>query len=152
MHILDFMYMLCICCLTRHILQICSYFQVQALLHTLLLLTYAKHGRHWRMYLTLLVGHKKYPGEQHVCCWPFKGRQLQKSNSQDMVIDQSPAIHNGGFRLRINNVWFCKVLFHFTFVSQNNQARKQHNCAFVPVLEEYKGRRRPGCIYLYTSC
>jgi hypothetical protein len=47
------------------------------------------------------------------------------------------------------HVWFCKVLFPFSFVSQNNLARKQHDCAFVSVLEEYKGRRRPGSIYLH---
>ena len=53
--------------------------------------------------------------------------------------------------LQIENmhVWFCKVLFPFSFVSQNNLARKQHDCAFVSVLEEYKGRRRPGSIYLH---
>ena len=36
-----------------------------------------------------------------------------------------PAIDKGGFQLRIDNVWFCKVLF--SFVSQNDQARKQHD-------------------------
>ena len=55
----------------------------------------------------------------------------------------------GGFQLRIDNVWFCKVLFLFSFVSQNDLARKRHDCAFVSVLEEYKGRRRPGSIYLH---
>jgi hypothetical protein len=99
------------------------------------------------MYSTLLIGHKKYPGEQRVCCWPFKGRQLQKSNRQDMVMVRPPGIDKGGFQLRMDNVWFCKVLFLFSFVSQNDLARKQHDCAFVSVLEEYKGRRRPGYIY-----
>jgi len=102
------------------------------------------------MYSTLLIGHKKYPGEQRVCCWPFKDRQLQKSNRQDMVMVRPPGIDKGGFQLRIGNVWFCKVLFLFSFVSQNDQKRQQHDCAFVSVLEEYKGRRRPGCMYLHT--
>jgi hypothetical protein len=102
------------------------------------------------MYSTLLIGHKKYPGEQRVCCWPFKGRQLQKSNRQDMVMVRPPGIDKGGFQLRIDNVWFCKVMFLFSFVSQNDQKRQQHDCAFVSVLEEYKGRRRPGCMYLHT--
>ena len=113
----------------------------------------AKHAGHLRMYSTLLIGHKKYAGEQRVCCWPFKGRQLQKSNSQDMVMVRRvrpPGIDKVGFQLRIDNVWFCKVLFLFSFVSQNDQARKLHDCAFVSALEEYKGRRRPGCIYLYS--
>lgn len=125
-------------------------FQVRALLDTLQLLPSAKNGGHLRMYSTLLIGHKKYPGEQRVCCWPFKGRQLQKSNRQDMVMVRPPGIDKGGFQLRIDNVWFCKVLFLFSFVSQNDQKRQQHDCAFVSVLEEYKGRRRPGCMYLHT--
>ena len=83
------------------------------------------------MYSTLLIEHKNYPGEQRVCCWPFKGRQLQKSNSQDMVMVQPPGINKGGFQLRIDNVWFCKVLFLFSFVSQNDQARKQHDYANI---------------------
>ena len=48
-----------------------------------------------------------------------------------------PGIDKGGFQLRINNVWFCKVLFLFSFVSQNDEERKQHDCAFVSVLEEH---------------
>ena len=39
---------------------------------------------------------------------------------------QPPGIDKGGFQLRIDNVWFCKVLFLFSFVSQNHLARKQH--------------------------
>ena len=126
-----------------------AYFQVRVLLDTLQLLPSAKHAGHLRMYSTLLIGHKKYAGEQRVCCWPFKGRQLQKSNSQDMVMVRPPGINKGGFQLRINNVWFCKVFFLFSFVSQNDLARKQHDCAFVSVLEEYKGTRRQGIIYLH---
>ena len=46
----------------------------------------------------------------------------------------------------MDNVWFCKVLLLFSFVSNNDNGRKQHDCAFVSVLEEYTGRRRPGDI------
>jgi hypothetical protein len=66
-----------------------------------------------------------------------------------MVMVRPPGIDKGAFQLRIDNVWFCKVLFLFSFVSQNDLARKRHDCAFVSVLEEYKGRRRPGSIYLH---
>ena len=78
--------------------------------------------------------------------------QLQKSNCQDMVMVRPPDISKGGFHLRIVNVLFCKVLFIFSFVLQNDLARKQHDCAFVSVLEEYKGRRRLGSEYLHTFC
>jgi hypothetical protein len=53
----------------------------------------------------------------------FKGRQLQKSNRQDMVMVLPPGIDKGGFQLRIDNVWFCKVLFLFSFVSQNDKKK-----------------------------
>ena len=66
------------------------------------------------MFSTLLIGHTKYPGEQRVSFWPFKTKQLQKSNRQDMVFVQPPGIRKGDFRLSMDSVWFCKVLFHFT--------------------------------------
>ena len=89
------------------------------------------------MYSTLLtrIGHKKYPGEQPVCCWPFKSRQLQESNRLDMVMVWPPGIDKGGFQLRIDYVWFSKVLFLFSFVSQNDQARKQHHCPLRNIRE-----------------
>ena len=46
-----------------------------------------------------------------------------------MAMVWPPGIDKGGFQLRIDNVWLCKVLFHFSFVSQSDQARKQYNCA-----------------------
>ena len=117
-HVLALIYIQCIWTIQWHILHIFAYFQVRAewraLCDTLKLLQSAKHGGHLRMYSTLLIGHKNYPGEQRVCCWPFKGRQLQKSNSQDMVMVRPPGIDKGGFQLRIDNVWFCKVLFLFS--------------------------------------
>ena len=68
---------------------------VEALLDTLQLLPSAKHCGHLRMYSTLLKGHKTYPGEQRACFWPFEGRQLQKSNRQDMVMVRPPGIDKG---------------------------------------------------------
>lgn len=101
------------------------------------------------MYSTLLIGHKTYAGEQRVASWPFKGKTLQKSNRQDLVFARPPGIDKGGFQLRIDNVWFCRVLFLFSFESRNDHGIKRHDCAFVSVLEEYNGWRRPGCIYMH---
>lgn len=107
----------------------------------------AKSSGHLRMFSTLLIGHKKYAGEQRVSSWPFKTKQLQGSNRQDMVFVRPPGICKGDFRLSIDSVWFCKVLFLFSFESANDQGRKKHDCAFVSVLEEYTGSRRPGFIF-----
>jgi len=101
------------------------------------------------MYSTLLIGHRIYAGEQRVACWPFKGKTLQKSNRQDLVFARPAGIDKGGFQLRIDNIWFCRVLFLFSFESRNHQGIKRHDCAFVSLLEEYRGRRRPGCIYMH---
>ena len=98
------------------------------------------------MFSTLLIGHKKYAGEQRVSCWPFKTKQLQKSNRQDMVFVRPPGIRKGEFRLSMDSVWYCKILFLFSFESASDHGSKQHDCAFVSVLEEYTGSRRPGCI------
>ncbi len=127
-----------------------AYFQVRALLDTLQLLQDAKNGGHLRVYSTLLIGYKKYSGEQRVCSRPFKGRQLQKSIRQDMVMVRPPGID------KVVSSWWstmfgsARCCSFFFLVSQNDLAREQHDCAFVSVLEEYKGRRRPGSIYLQT--
>jgi len=48
----------------------------------------------------------------------------------------------------MDHIWFCKVLMLFSFVSKDYTGSKQHDCAYVSVLvlDEYKGRRRPGGI------
>lgn len=130
---------------------VCIY-QVRGLLDTLQLLESAEGEGHLRMYSTLLIGHKKYAGEQRVACWPFKGKTLQKSNRQDLVFARPPGIDKGGFQLRIDNVWFCRVLFLFSMESRNDQGIKRHDCAFVSVLDEYKGWRRPGCPCICIFC
>ena len=52
----------------------------------------------------------------------------------------------GTFELRMDKVWFCKVLLLFSCVSKNDKGNKLHECVYVSVLEEYKDRRRPGCV------
>ena len=135
-----------------HIIHICAYLQVRGLLDTLQLLASAEGEGHLRMYSTLLIGHTTYAGEQRVACWPFKGKTLQKSNRQDLVFVRPPGIDKGCFQLRIDNIWFCRVLFLFSFESRNDQGIKRHDCAFVSVLEEYNGVRRPGCDAYSAYC
>jgi len=76
-----------------------------------------------RLFSTLHVGHKRFPGEQRVLCWPFASKKLRKTNSQDWVLIRHPGTTLGTFHLRMGKVWF-----------------------YVSVLEEYKGRRRTGFI------
>jgi hypothetical protein len=44
----------------------------------------------------------------------------------------------------MDNIWFCKLLLLFTIETKTDAGMKKHACAFVSVLEEYKGHRRPG--------
>jgi len=120
--------------------------QIRRLLDTLDIVSSARADGHIRLFSTLLIGHKQHGGEQRVLSWPFASDRLRGVNRQDYVFIRPPGIPAGAFQLRMDNVWFCKVLLLFSFVSNNDNGRKQHDCAFVSVLEEYTGRRRPGDI------
>lgn len=117
--------------------------QVRSLLDTLVLLPSTESEGHFRLFSTLLIGHRKYAGEQRISCWPFAKRMLRNSNRQELVFIGPPGIAQGTFRLKLDNVWFCRVLLLFSFVAKDDGGEQRHDCAFVSVLEEYTGRRRP---------
>lgn len=119
-------------------------FQVRRLLDTLQMRRSARSSGHLLLYSTLLLGHTEYTGKQRISCWPFTTKQLRTSNRQDLVFIRPPGIETGGFTLKIDNVWFCRLLLLFSFVSKNDSGEHLHECAFVSVLEDYKGRHRPG--------
>ena len=82
--------------------------------------------------------------EQRISCHPFAKKQLRGANRQDFVFIRPPGISHGAFELRMDNIWFCKVLLLFQIDSNTDLGWKRHSCAFVSVLEEYTGARRPG--------
>ncbi len=49
------------------------------------------------------------------------------------------------FQLRMDNIWFCKVLLLFTIDTKTDARMNTHKYAYVSVME-YKGHRRPGHI------
>ena len=65
--------------------------------------------------------------------------------------DRPPGISHGAFELRMDNVWFCKVLLLFQVESKADSGWKRHSCAFVSVLEEYSGPSRPGNYILFLE-
>ena len=71
--------------------------------------------------------------------------KMRKTNCQDWVFIRPPGTPLATYQLRMDTVWFCKVLLLFSCVSKDDKGSKLHECAYVSVLEEYKGRRRPGC-------
>jgi hypothetical protein len=73
-------------------------------------------------------------------------KNLQQTNCQDMVFIRPPGISDGAFQLRMDNIWFCKLLLLFKIRTKTNTGIQQHECAFVSLLEEYQGPRKAGHI------
>ncbi len=120
--------------------------QNKALLDTLRLKKPNTTQGHICLYSTLLIGHTKHRGVMRISSWPFVPKKLEQSNRQDYVFIRPPGISDGAFQLRINNIWFCKVLLLFSIDTMTDAGMKTHECAYVSVLEEYKGPWRPGYI------
>ena len=81
-----------------------------------------------------------------VSSWPFVPKKLQKTNRQDMVFIRPPGISDGAFQLRMDNIWFCKLLLLFKIHTMTDTGMQYHDCAYVSVLEEYNGHRKSGHI------
>jgi hypothetical protein len=116
-------------------------------LDTLQILRSSAGRGHILLYNTLAIGHKKHPGEQRVSSWPFAVRKLRGSNRQVFVFIRPPGIARGAFELRMDDVWFCKLLLLFEIVSKTDAGLERHACVFLSVMEEYTGvtgYRKPG--------
>ena len=111
---------------------------------TLQKLRSSKGNGHFLIFNTLAIVHTKHPHEQRISSWPFVLKKLQKSNRHDFVFIRPPGISNGAFNLRMDNIWFCKILLLFQVELKTDFGMKRHSCAFVSVMEEYTGPRRPG--------
>ena len=114
------------------------------MLDTLHELNSTRSRGHIRLFFSLTIGHKNYPGVQRISCCPFSEKKLRMANRQDMVFVRPPGIESGGFELRPDNVWYCKLLLLFSVQSQTDSGIRQFDCAFISVLEEYDGPRMPG--------
>jgi hypothetical protein len=64
------------------------------------------------------IGHTKHPNEQRISSWPFAVKKLSGANRQDSVFIRPPGISHGAFELRMDNVWFCKILLLFEIESK----------------------------------
>ena len=151
-----YLFMYCIYCIycIFYIFYIFSFFyslyQVRALLVTLQVVNSTRSKGHIRLFFSLTIGHKKYPGVQRISCCPFSEKKLRMANRQDMVFVRPPGIESGGFEIRPDNVWYCKLLLLFSVQSQTDSGIRQFDCAFISVLEEYDGPRMPG-VFIKTQ-
>ena len=48
------------------------------------------------------------------------------------------------FQLRMDNIWFCKLLLLFKIYTKTDAGMQYQECAYVSVLEEYKGPWKSG--------
>ncbi len=76
-----------------------------------------------------------YAMERHAGKPKFK-KKLRVMNSQAFDFIQQPGISHGAFQLRMDNVWFCKLLLLFEVESKSDIGFKKHLCALVSVVEE----------------
>ena len=120
--------------------------QNRALLNTLRIQQSNNNRGHICIYNTLLIGHIKHEGQMRVSSFPFVERKLHRTNRQDMVFIRPPGISDGAFQLRMDNIWFCKLLLLFKIRTMTDAGMQEHECAFVSVLEEYKRPRKSGHI------
>ena len=120
--------------------------QNRALLDTLRVHRSNNTPGHIVLYSTLVIGHTQHAGQMRVSSCPFVPRKLQQSNRQDMVFIRPPGISDGAFQLRMDNIWFCKLLLLFKIHTKTDTGMQYHECAYVSVLEEYKGPRKSGHI------
>ncbi len=132
MHILHILQMSMFCMLISHILHINTKYaeQNRALLDTLR----SNNNRgHVVLYATLLIGHTQHKCHMRVSSWPFVPRQSQQTNRQDMVFIRLPGISDGAFQLRMDNIWFCKLLLLFKIHTKTDTGMQYHECAYVSV-------------------
>jgi hypothetical protein len=94
-------------------LLILLYLQNRALLDTLRKLSSTDALGHIALFNTLEIGHTKHANEQRISCWPFAVKKLRGINRQDFASIRPPGILHGVFELRMDNIWFCKVLLLF---------------------------------------
>ena len=120
------------------------YWQNHALLDTLRKLRSTGGWGHIIIFNTLAIGHTKHPNEQHISSWPFVAKTLRGANCQDFVFIRPPGISHGAFELRMDNIWFCKILLLLQVESKTDLGLKRHSCALVSVLEEYTGPQQQG--------
>ncbi len=63
-----------------------------------------------------------------------------------MVFSRPHGISEGVFQLRMDNIWFCKLLLLFKIRTMTDAWMQEHECALFSVLEEYKGPLKSGHI------
>ncbi len=106
-------------------LLILSYLQNRALLDTLQKLSSTDGLGHIALFNTLEIGHTKHANEQRISCWPFAVKKLRGTNRQDFAFIRPPGILHGVFELRMDNIWFSKVLLLFQVASRSDLGWKR---------------------------
>ena len=75
-------------------------------------------------------------------CWYQSAPKIAK----DQLFIRPPGISDGAFQLRMDNIWFCKLLLLFKIHTMTDTGMQYHDCTYVSVLEEYNGHWKSGHI------
>jgi hypothetical protein len=67
-----------------------------------------------------------------------------RAEDEDFVFIRPPGMAHGEIELRMDNVWFFKLLllFEIEFKVETDCKMKRHKCAFVSVMEEFIADRK----------
>lgn len=125
--------------------------QLNALLQSLELRHSDERTGHFCLFNCLVIGHSKHPGVQRVYCDPFPKKLFHGSNRQDLVFIRPPGIENGGFVLKPDSVWYCRVLLLFSFSAMTDTGSRSFDCALISVMERYEGDLAGGDYLTYCS-
>ena len=63
-----------------------------------------------------------------------------------MVFISPPGISEDAFQIRMDNIWFCKLLLLSKIHTKKDTCMQYRECAYVSVLKEYTGPQRLGHI------
>jgi hypothetical protein len=124
---------------------------VNALLQSLELRHSDARTGHFCLFHCLVIGHSKHQGVQRVYCDPFPKKLFHGANRQDLVFIRPPGIENGGFVLKPDSVWYCRVLLLFSFSAMTDTGSRSFDCALISVMERYEGARASGNYLMYLN-
>ena len=79
------------------------------------------------------------------CCTPCARKQVHCCAKQCKVVSHILHILHI-IHVCLDNIWFCKLLLLFKIHTRTDTGMQYRECAYVSVLEEYTGPRKPGHI------
>ena len=68
-----------------------------------------------------------------------------------MVFIRPPGVEPGGFVLKPDAVWYCRVLLLFSFSAMTDTGSRSFDCALISVMDRYQGALASGNYLNYVD-